>query len=602
MTKQIVLTYLPPANILTPSSSLSILKSFMQENGFPTEIKYWNFSLNLMEEHTQNNNSENSLIPFYAILNDKSKEEKVYKRIISTLNTLYPDYRNISGNYEKLLDELKSQTLKIINEKLDEINWDKVLIFGFTSKFYQWIPAMIIAEEIKKRNKDVKIIIGGFGNKNEAKEVLIKCEYFDFSTWGEGEYPLLRLAEKIQNNNTNYYSAQRLIFRDKGEIIISENTKSEYLDFNNYPLPSHDDYEKEFQKTNIEHKGRYPINSVRACIWNACKFCNYNQGYKYREREPEDIVKEIVYLKETYNVYAFYFVDNDVFCTYERFNKLLDLIIDVRSKTGYYFTFWAEMIPDVSLDEKIFKKIADAGFNAMFIGYDALTDTLLSKMRKRSTFAENIFFVKYAMKYKIRIDVNVLRDIYNETEEDVQESIRNLHYLRFYFNREPKFIHLYGTLNITTGTTYYKEIPDKEKELFNYSLIAYMLPEEYSTLDRFKLIRWKKNRITNYYEWERFEEVELYYQTQSFDYEIIESSRIYKERLNNKEIKTISLSELQYDILKKCNSKINNINSLASQLDEINIDKIKIEIDFLASEYILYRNTNYSKIISVIGA
>ncbi|MFH2142227.1 MAG: radical SAM protein [Bacteroidota bacterium] len=603
MQKKVILFYLPPAEVLTPSASLSILKSFMLKNGFPTEIKYWNFALNIMREYTNDDSSVTSLIPFYAILNEKNNDIKVYNRIVSTLNQSVPNYLNETGGYENLLEKIKKRIQKIIQKKLKEIDWENVLLFGFTSKFYQWIPAMIIAEEIKKRDKNIPIIIGGFGNKDEASEILKKCSFIDFSVCGEGEYPLFKLAEKIKKDKFNYATVPGLVYREKDNILISECRTSEYLDMKNYPLPSHDDYEKEFIKTKYKHKGRYPINSVRGCSWNACKFCNYNQGYKYREREPEDIVNEIIHLKTEHNVYAFYFVDNDVFCNYKRFNKLLDLIIDAKKKNNYYFTFWGEMIPNPSLDESTFKKMSEAGFDTLFIGYDALTDVLLKKMNKRSTFAENLIFVKFAIKYKINLDVNIIRDIYNETEQDVQESIKNLHYLRFYFNKEPKFFHRYGTLNITTSTKYFKEIPEAEKTQFDYSPIAYLLPEQFSNdNNRFKLFRWNKSRMSNFYEWEKFKEIEQNYQNQNYEYEVIRKNKAinYIEIRDKEIIKIIELNKLQYRILKNSNQKISNIDSLSSQLNEKNIDKIKSEIDLLTSHYLIYRNSDYSQIISII--
>ena len=70
--------------------------------------------------------------------------------------------------------------------------------------------------------------------------------------------------------------------------------------------------------------------------------------------------------------------------------------------------------------------------------------------------------------------------------------------------------------------------------------------------------------------------------------------------LNNKKIKLIHLSRLQHTVLKNCNQKINNIDALAQQLAIATIDEIKQEVDFLASNYLLYRNAAYSQLISVI--
>ena len=83
---------------------------------------------------------------------------------------------------------------------------------------------------------------------------------------------------------------------------------------------------------------------------------------------------------------------------------------------------------------QLMEKMAIAGFKNIFIGYDALSDSLLSKMNKSNNFSDNIFFVKHSLKNGISPIVNVIKHVPGENEEDVQECINNLHYLRFFYN------------------------------------------------------------------------------------------------------------------------------------------------------------------------
>jgi len=41
-TKKVLLNWLPPALVTHPSPSCSILKSFLQKNGYEVDVKYWN--------------------------------------------------------------------------------------------------------------------------------------------------------------------------------------------------------------------------------------------------------------------------------------------------------------------------------------------------------------------------------------------------------------------------------------------------------------------------------------------------------------------------------------------------------------------------------
>ena len=43
---------------------------------------------------------------------------------------------------------------------------------GISAKYSQWIPGIILAEEIKKVAPNIKIVVGGFGSEKEALEAL----------------------------------------------------------------------------------------------------------------------------------------------------------------------------------------------------------------------------------------------------------------------------------------------------------------------------------------------------------------------------------------------------------------------------------------------
>lgn len=80
---KILLNCLPPADIHTPSISLSILKKFMNENDIDTEIKYWNFLLSPMSEYCDSEDTEVRLLPFLSILNHRDNNEEIRNIVIS---------------------------------------------------------------------------------------------------------------------------------------------------------------------------------------------------------------------------------------------------------------------------------------------------------------------------------------------------------------------------------------------------------------------------------------------------------------------------------------------------------------------------------------
>lgn len=72
---------------------------------------------------------------------------------------------------------------------------EEYLLIGFSSLFYQWIIATIIARKVKESLPDLHMVIGGFGTKNEASAFQRNFDFFDFVSWGEGEYSLKSICD-----------------------------------------------------------------------------------------------------------------------------------------------------------------------------------------------------------------------------------------------------------------------------------------------------------------------------------------------------------------------------------------------------------------------
>ncbi|RLD71343.1 MAG: hypothetical protein DRJ10_19530, partial [Bacteroidetes bacterium] len=327
---KILLNWLPPADVHSPSISLSILKKFMINRGFETEVKYWNFLLSLMSDYIDSEDTEIRLLPFLSILNDRNENIKGNKRIISLLQRLQPSFKTDNPNYYlEFLQDKKDEILEIIQHEINTIDFSEISLFGISAKYNQWIPGMILAEEIKRIAPNVKVVVGGFGSEKVAQEAMNICSYFDFATWGEGEYPLLELSEQVRKEIPDFKIVPRLMYRETEEIRQSSTNKSNYLDFDNYIFPDYDDFINNYPYPEETDNINIPINTIRSCHWRKCKFCDFNKGYKLRIRSPECIVNEIEHITNEYGLTTFSFVDSDTFGSLEHFEKLLDLIIDL---------------------------------------------------------------------------------------------------------------------------------------------------------------------------------------------------------------------------------------------------------------------------------
>jgi len=608
---KILLNSLPPADIHTPSISLSILKKFMDIAGFDTEIKYWNFILSPMLEYSDSEDTEVRLLPFLSLLNDRNKNEKGNNRILSFLQQLQPKYKTYNLNYySEFLEKSKTNILLTIEKELEKIDFSDIQIFGITAKYNQWIPGIILAELVKKVAPHVKILVGGFGNSKVASEAMKICPYFDMVTWGEGEYPLLHLIEEMGKENPDYSVIPRIIYRSEDSLKKSLSNKSEYLDFERYIFPDYSDFISNYPHSDEMGQVSIPINTTRSCNWTKCKFCDFNEGYKLRMRTPESVVKEIEHISMEYGLNVFSFVDSDTFGNAKHFNKLLDLIIELRLKTGNEYVFWAEIIPNHQFTSQMFERMVIAGFKNIFIGYDGLSDSMLKKMNKSNSFSDNLFFVKNSIENGIDPYVNVIKHIPEETEEDLQECINNLHYTRFFYNDSiVSFSHNYVNLVLSSMSKYYRLLSEDERINYDYDVMTYLVPDYFPADEkRFQLFRYERSNPINKKEWENLIEIEKYYKENSFSYKVQENNGVlyYTEYINDEEIENIIFEEPEYDaVLKATQQQILTFNDLynevAKTVASLTQDRLIEVLTNLKKAHVIYCNSDFSNIMSLLN-
>ena len=605
--KKIILNWLPPASVYIPSSAMSILKKNMEDNGYDAQVIYWNIIMQKVWAFFPSEDELTRLVPFMAVLAGKYNDKRANRRLAFYLQNIKPENKSLRGNIKRQVDELGNSALRIINNELDKIPLSAVLLFGISCHFNQWIPGMILAGEIKKRSPKIPVVVGGLSGPDTAIEMLKICSDFDFAIWGEGEAPLLSLSDSLKESSGKYQDVPRLAYKLNGQVKISATDKSEYLDFRNHPLPSYEDYFAEIKgKINIGQV-HIPINTARGCSWNHCHFCRFNAGYKYREREPEKVIKEIKQLNKTYDVKKFIFVDNDIVGRDQgKFSRLLDGLISLPTVTGQAFEFIGEVIP-TGFDEALIKKMVLAGFQVIHVGYEAITDGLLKKMNKRNRFADNIIFLKFLTKYSMNsMAANIIPGIPDESEDDVLDSIENLHYIRFFLSADPK-IHSISQFRMSKNSAYYKKNADRPFIDWQDDPAAQFFPSVLlNNGNRFDFFDYQGvNKNENI--WGYFHRINEYYKRNIHTYKLLstDGSIIYREYLNDKLISQVLLDNPEYwEVLTAANYKVISFDQLMAVMKEkysdITSQKVISIIDELQNNYLLYSDNEHKTIISII--
>ena len=602
---KVILNALPPARIDTPSAALSILKSFLLRHDIQATVIYWNILLDhLLPVFERNTNTIYfDLLPYLYRIAGKYGDAIAQSRANAVLKAELPLYDLLNDNSDylgKTPDILRS----VVSAELARHLHDGPVLFGITCKYEQWIPGMVLAEYIKEHFPQAKIVIGGLRNRDKAESIMRRGELFDFAVWGEGEYSLLQLCRFLDGQSDDPASIPRLIFRKAGSLPASDTGGGSYFDMNSGIFPDYDDYlEYAAASDRKDLPVTYPLESSRGCTWNACRFCVYGEGYENRKKDPAVLKREIQHLIDRYGARYFAFMDNDIVANdLPRLESILDILIALKQDNN--IEMFAEVVHK-HITADILEKFPRAGLGQFHFGYEALSDGLLAKMKKRTNFSDNLFVVKLARRYGIKLpSANIICGVTGETDYDILESIDNLHFLRFYCDRT-LFYHRLVPLRLAKHSRFFDMTDETDLVKWEENTVFHLMPEKLMEgIDRFSLFDFAARQN---FLWDLFSRMNDFYYDHTYDYRISreEGEVIYREFFDGELLVELAIGDLAYFILRKADSQIMGLDSIldcAAREYGAGADRTTLcaALESLRKRHLIYYDENYGSIVSVI--
>lgn len=563
---KVILNALPPARLDTPSAALSVLKAFLAHHGIATDLIYWNLLLDrlLPAFERDTDATDLALLPYLYLLAADGQDEIAQAKTNALMKARLPlrDKANRNSDYWA---GARGQLEAVVKEQLAPYAATDTLLFGIPCKYEQWIPGLVLARLIKASFPQARIVLGGLRNRDKAEALMTIGGDFDFAIWGEGEYPLLALCRALESHAEDFGAVPRLLYRQEGVVQASGTETSAYHDLNSRIFPDYDDYFHYRERTGHTNlPAILPLESSRGCTWNACRFCVYADGYQTRKKEQAALKEELQYLLGKYATPYFAFMDNDIVANdLPRLEQMLDTLIALRQTRDIQLI--AEVIPK-RFTPALMKKLFRAGLARLHFGYEALTDGLLKKLRKRNNFSDNIFFVKFAHKNKIKLPAaNVICGAIGEEDADVLESIDNLHFLRFYFDKD-LFVHNPIPLRVAKHSAFYDMLKKEALAKWDEHTVFHLLPARMvEGLDRFSLFDFagKPGLL-----WETFARINQFYYDHRYSYTLSIEDRafIYREFFDGELLTGFGLSALEVRILQLTDGRIMDFKGLLESL------------------------------------
>jgi anaerobic magnesium-protoporphyrin IX monomethyl ester cyclase len=283
----------------------------------------------------------------------------------------------------------------------------------------------------------------------------------DFCILGEGENTLKELVSVLQEPGKQYFGViSGIAWLSEGQVM--KNRPRELItNLDELPFPAWQmvDIEK-YRKTWRSKNGYFSMNMVTTrgcpyqCIWCAKPI----YGNHYNSRSSQSVVKEMLFLKNTYNPDRLWFAD-DIFALkpgwIEEFESLT-------VKNGLNLPYTIQSRVDLLLDHGQIPHLAGSGCKKVWLGVESGSQKILDAMRK-GTKTDQVYSVSPKLRQAgIEQAFFLQLGFPGETREDIRMTIRMLTELM------PEDIGISVTYPLP-GTKFYEEVSKDLQEKKNWT-------------------------------------------------------------------------------------------------------------------------------------
>lgn len=288
-------------------------------------------------------------------------------------------------------------------------------IVGVSSTSYSRFSAIEIINIAREVLPDCRIVAGGPHFTATAEDALDKIKALDCVVRGEGENTVLELVEAIEKNKELSgipgiswrcqgkirHNPDRELIQDLGTLpqlnrsLIRENLYFEKLPHSNMPCKS--------------------VVASRGCPFN-CAFC-FKHDRIYRRRSTRDILNEVEFLLEKFNISAIRFFDLTFTVNKE---TVIDFCGEIL-KRGLKFNWYCESRVDIDLS--LLELMREAGCYSLDFGVESASPKVLKAINKGILPDQVMAFARRCHELGIKTKAFFMLSLPEESLRDAEETL-----------------------------------------------------------------------------------------------------------------------------------------------------------------------------------
>jgi anaerobic magnesium-protoporphyrin IX monomethyl ester cyclase len=315
-----------------------------------------------------------------------------------------------------------------IRDKIKDSKPDFVGTSAFTGSSPDAIKVLELAKSI---NPDIVTIIGGVHPTFMYDEMFSITDSIDYIVRGEGEITLPELLDAVSNDKP-VSSIKGIAYKEGGVVTVTPDRPFLHS-FDAQPMAwdllDWDDYTYYI----LPGSRLASVCTSRGCE-QECTFCSQQKYWNktWRGRSPEDVVREMEELNNKYGVDVVLFTDDYPSPDRERWERILDLLIEKKMDMKILMETRAG---DIVRDEEILDKYKKAGIIHIYVGTEATQQESLDYIKKDLSVDESKKALALLREKGIVTETSMILGYPDETEESIARTLE----LAIEFN--PDFAH-----------------------------------------------------------------------------------------------------------------------------------------------------------------
>ncbi len=332
--------------------------------------------------------------------------------------------------------QISPNPIRDLRKKLSEFDPH---IVGFTGLTIHANNIKILAKIVKAYNQKIFTIVGGIHVSALPEKTLHEINQIDLVVIGEGEITLLEICKTFQIFygflikegisefiTTKINLIKGIAYREANEIITTP-PRPLIKNLDLIPFPNRDfiidnRYHPIF--VNYWKKPTTGILSSRGCPYN-CSFCSKSVFQRsYRQRSPDNVIKEMVMLEEKYGIKDFRFFDDSVTMSKKWVVRFCYLLL--KHKKKYH---WNAFSRADTIDRSMLRLMKASGCYHLKFGLEAYSDELLSSLNKKYSKKKAVGLIKEAQRLGIETLTTFILNFPNESLKSMQQTVEFAKYI-----------------------------------------------------------------------------------------------------------------------------------------------------------------------------